>query len=220
MPMSRDEFARFISPAQLQFVLAVQDQGLADYDDDRNYGPGARIAHDKRVRAQNRNAHIVHRAKMMAWEHPELGIRHELKRNRQLFYIHERARLSFKKIDENLRHSNYPTQQALNFDAQKWPGEADTSDSERSLWADVAAPPLATNLVGGYLLNETETGHSIYIVCPDGDESAWSWPLTRADIIELMAAENPAATAAAEKIQKRPLPMRAKRAKKGQEEAH
>jgi hypothetical protein len=211
--MTREEFIRFTKPEQLKYLLDALDAGVADYDSVQNYGPGARIAHHKSVRAQIRNAHILHRAKTMAWERPELGIRYEMVRNRPLFWMSERGRVSFKVVDKNLRHHNYPTQQALAFDAQRWPPDTDIAESA-ALWFPDALPPPATNLVAGYLMNDTETAHTVYLICPDGAGYAWYWPLTRADIVELMQAADRAATAAAEKIQRRPLPLRRKGVKK------
>src|SRR5258708_25828339 len=121
MAMRREEFAAFVKPPQLQFISDCIRKGLSDYADSTNYSPFARLAHTTSLKSHIRNGHIVFRAEQAAHERPELRIRSVTRRNRRLFYINEKGRLSFKKLNKNLRHSNYPTPQALAFDAQLWP---------------------------------------------------------------------------------------------------
>jgi len=217
MVMTREEFANFITAPQLKYIWDCIQGGLADYENLEYYGAGARLAHTKSLRAQIRNGHIVHRAKRTVMDRPELGIRFSDKGNRPLFYINERARLSLKKLGQNLRHSNYPTRQAVAFNRQLWP--ADVMERETAgmvataLWpADVLLP--ATNVVGGYLLNDAETAFDVYIICPDGADNEWEWQLNGTDITELLGARKPEETTAASKIRKRRLTIRPGAARK------
>ena len=59
------------------------------------------------------------------------------------------------------------------------------------------------NVWAGYKPNLTETQFDYYIVCPDGDNNAWEWQLSPADIEELVATTRPSETAAAKKIRRR-----------------
>lgn len=213
MAMTREMFAGFVKPPQLQAVRNIIYQGLDDYADPANYSAFARLSHTPSIRAQIRNGHIVYRAEQMERKHPELGIRSVVKGKRRLFYINELARVSFKKLSRNRRHSNYPTHQALAFDAQTWPYDSGADVAGMGaipvpLWSADALPPRATNLVAGYVANDAETDFDICIICPDGLGNAWEWQLNAADIIEIAAAGDPAATAAAAKIRRRRLPIK------------
>lgn len=217
--MTREEFARFVSPPQLQLFYEGIRLGLGDYADPKNYSDFARLSHTPSIRAQIRNGHMVYRVDGLVAERPELGIVSRMVNHRRLFYIKGRARVSLKMLDRDHRHRNYPTTQALAFDAQLWPrdvlnaleGQGDVR--QVALWpedTEAMVPEVpATNVVAGYVLDkDTETSFQILIICPDGDGNAWEWLLTPADITELLAAREPAETAAATKIRKRRLPIK------------
>jgi hypothetical protein len=211
MAMTRDEFARLLSPMQLKFVWDNIQNGLASYACSENYSAEARLDHTPSVRAAIRNAHIVGCAKRMLLEQPDLGIRLSTKGNRVLFYFNEKARLSFKKLDENRRPRNYPTHQALAFNAQLWPVNACTAEGLQAdagqLWPS-SMVPLMTNVVGGYVPNRAETEFEVVIVCPDGEGNAWEWSLNGAEIVELITIPDPATSVAANKITKRRVQIR------------
>src|SRR6266699_3200950 len=207
MAMTRDEFARLLSPMQLKFVWDNIQSGLASYANSENYSAEERLDHPPSVRAAIRNAHIVGCAKRMLLEQPGIGIRLSTKGNRILFYFNEKARLSFKKLDENRRPRNYPTHQALAFNAQLWPVDLAFSPEEAygdsgQLWP-LSMVPLLTNVVGGYVPNRAETNFEVVIICPDGDGNAWEWSLNGAEIIELITMPDPSTSVAADKITKR-----------------
>ncbi len=214
-----EDFARSLKAPQLQFIREIILAGLSEYADPQHYSAYARLVHTytPSVRAQIRNSHIVYAAYRRAMEQPELGIQAVMRGNRRLFYINGVARLSFKKLDANLRHRNYPTRQALAFDAQLWPDNMVTRSVDgiapQTLWSEAILPDM-TNVVGGYLANAAETSFEIYVICPDGAGNAWEWPLTSADITELIAAEDAAKTNAAKKIAKRRLRLRNEQNKK------
>lgn len=214
--MTRDQFASFVSAAQLKLLYDGIRLGLADYADPANYSSFARLSHTTSIRAQIRNGHMVYRVDRMAQEYPELGIVAKMVNHRRLFYIGQRARVSLKMLNQDHRHSNYPTNQAVAFDTQLWPREMlDALDDEPTvrqinLWppdTDVMIP--ITNVVAGYVLDdELEATFRVLIICPDGAGNAWEWELTSADIEELVVASKPAETAAATKIRKRRLPIK------------
>ena len=212
MAMTRDEFARLLSPKQLKFVWDNIQSGLASYASSENYSDEARLDHTPSVRAAIRNAHIVGCAKRMLLEQPDLGIRLSTKGNRVLFYFNEKARLSFKKLDENRRPRNYPTHQALAFNAQFWPLDlacpAEGSQTDAGQLWPLSVVPTMTNVVGGYVPNRAETEFEVVIVCPDGEGNAWEWSLNGAEIVELITMPDPAASVAASKIMKRRVHIR------------
>lgn len=212
MVMTREDFAKMLSPIQLEFILASIRGGLALYSDDSNYSAAARLDHNPSTRAAIRNGHIIGYAKRRLLECPEAGIRLVIKGNRPLFYFNERARLSFKKLNENRRHSNYPTRQAKAFDAQLWPVEAVGDLSNRGatngrLWPENIVPSM-TNVIGGYMSNQAETSFEVFIICPDGEGNQWEWPLSDTEIEELIKSPEPAATEVANKIRKRRVRVR------------
>ena len=214
--MTREQFAGFVSSSQLKLLHDGIRLGLADYADPNNYSSFARLSHTTSIRAQIRNGHMVYRVDLMSRAHPELGIVPKMVNRRRLFYINERARVSLKMLNQDHRHSNYPTNQAVAFDAQLWPGDVldaldeASSVTQMALWPeDTAAMVPMTNIVAGYVLDdELETSFQILIICPDGAGNAWEWALTSADIAELVVAKEPAETTAAAKIRKRRLPIK------------
>ena len=212
MAMKRDEFARLLTPTQLQFIWDSIQGGLASYSSSENYSAEARLDHTASIRAAIRNGHIVGCAKRMLLEQPNIGIRLSTKGNRVLFYFNEKARLSFKKLDENRRHRNYPTRQALAFDAQLWPIDLALSiegsyAGNGQLWP-LSMVPLMTNVVGGYVPNRAETDFEVVIICPDGEGNAWEWSLNGAEIIELIRMPDPSTSVAANRITKRRVQIR------------
>lgn len=212
MAMTRDEFARLLTSAQLKFIWDSIQGGLAIYSSSEHYSAEARLDHTASIRATIRNGHIVGCAKRMLLEQPDMGIRLNTKENRVLFYFNEKARLSFKKLDENRRHHNYPTRQARAFDAQLWPVDSASAAEEsrastRELWP-LNTVPLMTNVVGGYVPNRTETDYEVVITCPDGEGNAWEWSLNGAEITELIKIPDPSTSVAANKITKRRVQIR------------
>jgi hypothetical protein len=214
--MTREQFAEFVSPSQLKLLHDGIRLGLADYADPENYSSFARLSHTTSIRAQIRNGHMVYRVERMARERPELGITPKMINRRRLFYINQRARVSLKMLNQDHRHSNYPTSQAVAFDAQLWLGDVlDALDEipavrQVALWPeDAAAMVPITNVIAGYVLeDDSETTFQILIICPDGAGNAWEWALTSVDIEELVVASKPAETVAATKIRRRRLPIR------------
>jgi hypothetical protein len=75
--------------------------------------------------------------------------------------------LKEKKLDDELRSSNIPTQAALSF----------VNQNGQHLIPDYAVLD-PTALILGYQRREVELLESpIYLVCPDGDDVAWDWML-------------------------------------------
>ena len=59
MAMTRDEFARLLTPTQLKFIWDSIQGGLASYSSSENYSAEARLDHTASIRAAIRNGHIV-----------------------------------------------------------------------------------------------------------------------------------------------------------------
>ena len=77
----------------------------------------------------------------------------------------------FKKVDEDLRTSNFPTPTALLFDSQ----------------APLPGIPLGDRVTVGYLLNEFETSIlGVFVILAKSDRVLWSYELAAAvDLVEL-----------------------------------
>ena len=75
------------------------------------------------------------------------------------------ATLRFKKLDENMRSNNIPTQQAYLFNHQDYQSELPDM------------PPVAS-LTLGYTLNPTRTSAAaVYVTMPHGNRNIWTWQL-------------------------------------------
>lgn len=207
MVMTREQVVELLGPARLKFIKDAILGGLAMYADPTNYGAAARLDHTPSVRAALRNCHILGVANRMLMEQSELGVRVVKKRNRVLFYIKEQVRLSFKMLDENMRHHNATTRQSLAFDAQLWPreelSEVQGGPLAQSLWSSDMMLPV-TNVVGGYsALDQVEAQFKVSVICPIGKHNAWELTLTDQEMEELITESEPAKTAAIIKIQER-----------------
>ena len=103
MTMSRDDFISLLKPQQIGFFSAAIRGGLALYADPNNYSPRALIDHNKAVRAQIRNAHIVNEARRLMAADQSLGIIERDLRRRILFLVSSQVYVSFKRLDDDLR---------------------------------------------------------------------------------------------------------------------
>ena len=228
MVMTREDFIAILTPDRARWVYETVQGGLADYANPENYSAAARLDHTKSIRAAIRNGHMIGRGKRALVANPGLGIRHVRKGGRDLFYLADKARIALKLLDRNLRHHNYPTQQAGLFDGQRWPddaaevmaeaaseiarqtgdeGSASAPFQAMSLWpSDVVLE--MTNVVAGYVANAAETDFEVHIICPDGAGNAWTLKLTGAEIIEFITAPAAAAAKAAKRVQRRRVQLR------------
>lgn len=216
MAMSREEFVGLLTPKQIGFFPAAIRGGLAIYADPSNYSPRALIDHSKAVRAQIRNAHIINEARRLIASDPALGVMERTIRHRVLFLVNSRAYVSFKRLDDMLRGSNYQTAQVKRFNRQLWPGaDESTVASDEDVIGDIALQPSLwmpsmipdmINVWAGYKPDRTETHFDYYLICPDGDANAWEWQLSENDMIELATTTRPSETKAARKIRRRVIP--------------
>lgn len=72
--------------------------------------------------------------------------------------IENKLVVRFKKLDDDMKSRNYPTNRQIDYLAQM----------------DIPGIPLATRLEAGYQLNELQTGYkSVLITCPQGSKIAW-----------------------------------------------
>lgn len=106
----------------------------------RGYPPEVRIEHDRRAQASCIYCHMANEAdRRLNGRGGVVPLEH---RNLKLWAIEDVVTIRFKKMDEDGRTRNYPTKQAIDYDAQlPLPG--------------LPLPPV--NLVVGYLLDPTET---------------------------------------------------------------
>lgn len=217
MVMSRDEFIALLAPQQIAVLAKAIRSGLAIYADPGNYSPTALRDHSKSIRAQVRSGHIISEARRLIASDMSLGIVERTINDRILFVVNSQAYVSFKRLDQRLRGRNYQTRQARNYNRQLWPrspGDADSVEGDMSadaqggpllrpsLWKPGALPGMI-NIWAGYQPDATETQFALYLVCPDGDENAWEWPLLDNDVAELVVASRPSETDAAKKIRRR-----------------
>jgi hypothetical protein len=71
--------------------------------------------------------------------------------------------LRFKKVDQQLKTANYPTQGSLDFDNQQ---------------PDLPGIPRGARLTIGYEMNEEETElRGVYVICSTGKTVHWDYPL-------------------------------------------
>jgi hypothetical protein len=218
MAITRDEFVALMSPQVMQFLHETIHGSITDYDDPTYYSPTARRDHTKSVRAAIRNCHMIGRAKRALIDAPNLHIRHKRRGNRDYFILADRVRIFYKKLNQNKRPSNYPTEQAMKLLEQKWPpqepAESPSSEVEaQPLW-DMQAIPIMDNVIAGYVANASETAFSLHVICPAGPENDWELDLDETDIqniIELAAtAPDAVAEEVAKKVRKRRVTPRGK----------
>lgn len=75
------------------------------------------------------------------------------------------ANIRFKKLNERMRSSNIPTNQAVLFNHQELQPELPNM------------PPLA-NITLGYTFNSTRTSaEAVFLTMPHGDRNIWTWRL-------------------------------------------
>lgn len=122
------------------------------------YPAGVRMQHSPRSRASCVHDHMVTRARALFEPRPEMATCQD-RGGLFLVLLHGRIALRFKKLDEDLRSCNIPTQQSLEFVRQ----EMDLPGFKR-----------ITYLQAGYQLNKTQTEISgAYIACPNGYRNLW-----------------------------------------------
>jgi len=121
----------------------------------------ALFKHTSRTRSTAVNDDIVALASQIL---PGLGFIERSVKGRRLFEFGDKFILHFKKLDRRMRHSNYPTLFALEFDKQaEIPGI-------------IASTP---RLIVGYVLNQFKTEiESVHITCPAGKGVDWSIDVT------------------------------------------
>lgn len=135
-------------------IDAICRGGLARY---QQYPPDVRIEHDGRATAACIYTHMVALAEELLTDKP--GVVFKEIRGLKVWIIGERATIRFKKMDEDGRWRNNPTQQQRDFDRQlPLPG--------------IPYPPL--NLVVGYWPNALGTDvERVQVARPCGKEIDW-----------------------------------------------
>ena len=132
------------------------------------YPEEVRLDHTPRTRASAVHDHMVSRARRVF----SVSVNAHCMEQGGLFVVmlYGRIALRFKKLDDDLRASNIPTQQSIEFCSQ-----------------ELYLPGIkkVTYLQAGYTLNRTQTGLSgAYVACPDGIGNHWDIPLSIADSAE------------------------------------
>ena len=173
-PMERTQFRQFFNAEREEFVLTSLREGIEIYLDSANYSPAARRDHSERTAAACTNDHVVKCARRLVLENPD--VRHVRRGGRDFFILGERVRLSFKKLDDDLRPRNNPTRQSNDFLSQE-------------LWDDGDAPERLTNIVAGYRLDDTATSAKFYITCPLAHRNLWELQIGGDDSARLLPDE-------------------------------
>lgn len=207
MTMSNEDILAVVTPERRAMIWQWISEGFRDYYDDDYYSPAARRDHSKSARAMNINSHIVGRARRGIVD--MLGMRVSIRGGRVLIVIEDKLRLSFKKLNRNLRSRNYPTKQALAFVGQRLAVNNEDMVPEIGPVQGVLLtelPPEMTNLIAGYRPNELETACEVFIVRPSADGNKMQMRLVEAEMAETLTATEtePVATAISGLITIRP----------------
>jgi len=178
--LAEKEFKALLTPELVDYYVGSIRAGLDKYADHQHYSAEVKAIHTDSVKAQIRNNLIVHEAELRL---SKLGgqVAFRRTRGRPLFIMRDVVRSSFKKLDENLQTSNYPTQQALDFNGQRLP-------DQRIAINFPVAPAVLTNIIAGYRYDAVESVYEIFIVCPKDEEHLWVLPLTGAAVDDFMQA--------------------------------
>jgi len=157
----------------------------------------------RRMRANVVHNYMVDEARLMLGADPNITFIE--KQNRSLISVHNKALLRFKKLDQEMRPRNYPTSEALAFDAQLGlPG----------------VPDLA-RLTIGYALNRDEADiDGVYVLLTTDRKVQWMYSLdeAQATFTPLTLPLVPAANAAPQRSRIRPkAPPAADQKKPGEE---
>jgi hypothetical protein len=91
------------------------------------------------------------------------------RRGQLLILIGGKFLMKLKKLDKRYRPSYIPTQTALRFM---------THNQDQPAFAFLDDIPPVTNVIAGYVWNESETEADVYVVCPQGKDNAWKIPLS------------------------------------------
>jgi hypothetical protein len=160
--MNESTARRHLGPHLPLLRSAVAD-GFADYA--REYG-NVSHKHSPRTRASAIHDHIVDYVKRKL---SGTNIRFVPSRVRNLFSADNALVLQFKKLNPGLKPSNYPTQLALNFDAQVNTGYLPGME---------ASPRLTI----GYVPNVAFTGlNGVFVVYLSGKTVIWSFEIPDTD---------------------------------------
>jgi hypothetical protein len=152
---SKKLMLRHVGPHFEAFVRIIRD-AFGMYD---GISPTLRLDFDATARANDRYCLIARNAERAFQS--ILGVRVARKGRVLFLVVNERFRLRFKKLDNRLRPSAYPTGQYALFmsQTQELPGLE------------------MTNLIVGYRLDQFGMLSGIYIVCPMGAQNLWSHEL-------------------------------------------
>lgn len=187
-PMTLAEFKTYCRPEWRRWMTRATKSGLSDCHSSDFHTPAARrLFVDLSLIAHVRSAHINDHALRLIADSPEIGIVPRTSANRQFYLMGDRALVSFKKLDKQLKSRNIPTGQTEAFNTQ----------GELHGLGDVTA---ATHIIAGYMVDAAGSNPRIYCTCPFGDTNLWVWRLdepaasaTLFDISPLAPPSTPAA---------------------------
>jgi len=155
MSLSRAESETILSP----FLDELWDCVTVAIERYRNLPSEYSSVFSKRTRSSAIADLMYHQAQSGLASRPD--VRFQTLRGQRFIMVGDAFKMRLKKLDENHRPHNIPTQQVLDFLHQvqpQLPGFAE---------------PL-TNLFVGYRWNLLETAaRGVYVVCPNGDWNAW-----------------------------------------------
>lgn len=152
MNISQEEAEKILEPHKNQF----RDCVINAWNDYNNYYSDVKHKHSARTRANILYDHMVDSARLKFDGMSEISL---IDINGSfLISIGNMLIIRFKKLDNEMKSRNYPTQQALAFmDQLTLPGI-----------------PVAARLIVGYQLNELQTNiKSILVTCPNGSQIDW-----------------------------------------------
>jgi len=156
MPISESQARSILSP----FLPAIYDavaygwneyiMGIGDWGPDMTERSRASIVHDLTIRSAIQQLDGVS------------GVRVEERNRLFLFIFEDLIALRFKKLDDEKRSCNIPTQVTLDFLAQQ----------------EIPGIPSTLHLEAGYVLNKLQSViEGVFMVCPSRDRVRWFWEL-------------------------------------------
>jgi len=156
MPISESQARSILSPYFPAIYGAVMygwnefNNGIGDWGPDMTERSRASIVHDLTIRS------AIHQLDGVQ------GIRIEERNRLFLFIFDDLIAIRFKKLDDDKRSRNIPTQVTLGFLAQQ----------------EIPGIPSTLHLEAGYVLNRLQTDvEGVFIACPSGDRVRWFWEL-------------------------------------------
>lgn len=166
-----------LKPEWKTWMITSIQSGLNDYNDKKHFSEFVRTVHthNATARAMNRNSQINYHARHALYD--LRSIRECVQKNRTFFILGDRALVSFKMLDANLRPKNYPTRHNTQFLEHRL---HITDEEFQASVTQLVFPECLSSIIVGYKFRESdrdELSYDIYVVCPKGKTNDWVWQI-------------------------------------------